>query len=326
MLKLFLSLAFCFSFLFPCYATTKHIEHNEKHITHWQIEKNSTWYPLYIALKKDGFSQKELQPFFIALENNFSQKPMGNKVKELYQAKFAPKKPKTKKDIQKQKKENKLGIPYPWFPGYVTTENAKKCKIFIKENKEFFNKAEKQYKIPQEVLSALIYVETWHGKFLGKFNPLIMLSSMAISKDLAMLPDYTKQIKLTDSQTIWMQNAIQKKADWAYKELKALLIYSIKNNIDITKTPSSIYGAVGYGQFMPSNISRFAIDGNDDKIIDLFHAPDAILSVANFLHKQGWTTLKPTFKNQVKVLKRYNYSTAYAHTILALAKLTTQTK
>lgn len=323
MLKLFLSLALSLFVLFPCYAS---IEKIEQKTTSWQIKPNSQWYTLYTALKKDGFSEKKLQPFFLALENNFSQKPMGNKVKELYQAKFAPKKPKTKKEKKQEKKENKLGIPYPWFPGYVTPENAKKCKNFIKENEVFFAKAEKQFKVPREVLSALIYVETWHGKFLGKFNPLIMLSSMAISKDLAMLPDYTKQLKLTQNQSQWLQNAINKKADWAYKELKALITYAIKNNIDITKTPSSIYGAIGYGQFMPSNIPLFAIDGNNDSIIDLFHAPDAILSVANFLHKQGWTTLTPSFKNQVKVLKRYNYSTAYAHTILALAKLTTQTK
>lgn len=322
MLKLLLSLTLSLVLFSPCHASVEN-KINQTQKT-WQIKKESQWYPLYHKLKKDGFTDKELQPYFRILENNYSQKPMGNKVKELYQAKFAPKKKPPKKTQKQEKKENKLGIPYPWYPGYVTTENAKKCKKFIEKNKEFFAKAEKQYKIPKEVLSALIYVETWHGKFLGKFNPLIMLGSMAISTDLAMLPDYTKQIKLNDAQNQWMQNAIIKKADWAYTELKALLTYSIKNNIDITKTPSSIYGAIGYGQFMPTNIPRFAIDGNNDNIIDLFHAPDAILSVANFLHKQGWKTLSPSFNTQVKVLKRYNYSNAYAHTILALAKLTKQ--
>lgn len=281
-----------------------------------------TWDTVYTRLIKDGFSKEELHPFFEKLQNAYSQKPMGNKVKELYAANFAPKKKSAAKP--KQPQNNPLGIPYPWYDGYVTKENAVKCQTFIKDNEKYFAMAEKHYAVPKEVLSALIYVETWHGKFLGKFHPLPMLASMAASTDLAMLPDYTKTIRLTQKQKNWMQKKIREKADWAYNELKALLRYSLQNNIDINTVPSSIYGAVGYGQFMPSNIPRYGIDGNNDGIIDLFDPRDAIASVANFLHKQGWTQKNLPFSKQVKVLKRYNYSTAYAHTILALAKLTGQ--
>lgn len=283
-------------------------------------KKNSVWYPLYKRLLKDGFTEKELQVFFPQIQNAYSQKPMGNKVKELYTVRFVPKKPKKKQP--QQPKDNPLGIPYPWYNGYVTKENAEKCRNFIKENEEYFLLAEKKYQVPREILSALIYVETWHGKFLGKFQPLPMLASMSVSTKLSMLPDYTQKLSLTKSQKAWLEEKMKVKADWAYTELKALMHYSLKNGIDLQETPSSIYGAIGYGQFMPSNIPRFGVDGNGDKKIDLFDPADAIPSVANFLHKQGWTKKNLPFKNQVKVLKRYNYSTAYAHTILALAKLT----
>lgn len=306
-------------------------EHNSrafaaKENTSAAAAKNSkadrTWNTVYNRLLKDGFSKEELRPFFKNLQNAYTQKPMGSKVKELYAANFAPQK---KSPEQSQNpKSSPLGIPYPWYDGFVTEENALKCQTFIKNNEKYFAQAEKQYSVPKEVLSALIYVETQHGQYLGKFQALPILASMAASTDLAMLPDYAETLHLTPKQKKWMQKKIREKADWAYTELKALLHYSLQNNIDVSTIPSSVYGAIGYGQFMPSNIARYGIDGNKDGKTDPFNLQDAIPSIANFLHKQGWTQKDLPFAKQVKILKRYNNSTAYAHTILALAKLTEQ--
>ena len=118
------------------------------------------WDSLYKRLLKDGFSQKQLDKYFVQLENGFSQKPMGNKVKELYTASFVPKKKPVKEKGKEKPKTNKLGIPYPWYDGYVTDANAVKCLNFLKENEEYFALAEKKYAVPREVISALSYVET----------------------------------------------------------------------------------------------------------------------------------------------------------------------
>ncbi len=317
---------FCFLifFSFLC-ADAKENGQNTAEPQIQNTEHDKTWDNLHARLVRDGFSEKDLEKYFLQLQNAFSQKPMGNKVKELYQANFAPKKPSKKKPGKQKPKTNALGVPYPWYDGYVTKENALKCKNFLDENEEYFILAEKKYAVPKEIISALIYVETWHGKFLGKFTPLSMLASMSISTELSMLPNYTKNLSLTAKQEKFLHEKINARADWAYEELKALLRYSIQNDMDISKIPSSIYGAIGYGQFMPSNIKRFGVDADNDGKINLFEPADAILSVANFLHKQGWKQKNIAFKNQVKILKRYNYSTAYAHTILALAKLSRQT-
>ena len=76
---------------------------------------------------------------------------------------------------------------------------------------------------------------------------------------------------------------------------------------------------MGLCQFMPSNIKRFAEDGNGDGMIDLFSAPDAILSLSRYLSLNGWKK-GMGLKGQVDVLMRYNRMRTYAHTILALAK------
>lgn len=315
---------FCFVFTLFCFVSFPQAKQNKATITEkpWH---DSTWDGLYKRLLKDGFSRKELDKYFVQLENEFSQAPMGNKVKELYTASFVPKK-KPAKDKEEKPKTNELGIPYPWFDGYVTEANAIKCLHFLKDNEKYFALAEKRYKVPREVVSALIYVETWHGKYLGKFNPLPMLASMSVSTDLDMLPKYTEKLNLTEAQKEYLQEKIKVKADWAYDELKALLRYAIKNKIEINTVPSSIYGAIGYGQFMPSNIPLYGIDGNKDGRIDLFDPADAIMSVAKFLHVQGWKKKNMSYEKEAKVIKRYNHSTAYANTILALAKLTKQTK
>jgi membrane-bound lytic murein transglycosylase B len=72
-------------------------------------------------------------------------------------------------------------------------------------------------------------------------------------------------------------------------------------------------------QFMPSNISRFAEDGNVDGVIDLFSAPDAIMSLSRYLSLNGWKR-GLSLEGQTKVLMNYNRMLKYARTILALAK------
>ena len=70
---------------------------------------------------------------------------------------------------------------------------------------------------------------------------------------------------------------------------------------------------------MPSNLPRYAVDGDGDHIINLFTAPDAIASLSNYLYKNGWKS-GLSVEQQTRVLRRYNAMNIYAHTILALAR------
>ena len=76
---------------------------------------------------------------------------------------------------------------------------------------------------------------------------------------------------------------------------------------------------MGLCQFMPSNISRYGVDGNADGVIDLFTVDDAVASLSNYLRRNGWRSgLSVT--QQTRVLRTYNAMDIYAHTILALAR------
>jgi membrane-bound lytic murein transglycosylase B len=55
----------------------------------------------------------------------------------------------------------------------------------------------------------------------------------------------------------------------------------------------SFAGAMGYGQFMPSSIRKYAVDHNGDGHRNLWNPVDAIGSVANYFKGQGWRTGQP---------------------------------
>ncbi len=288
------------------------------------VPKDSVWYDLYNKLKEDGIHGADIDAYFKQLEGKFSEKPMGIKVKELYNIKNKPKPEPTDPDKKPEidTEPNPTGVPRPWYKGFVTEAIALKCKDFIDSNLETFELMEETYDIPREIVSSLIFVETKHGNYLGEHNPLINLASMSISTDTEQIPSYIEQLPLAEEQNEWILGKMAEKSTWAYSELKALLRYCQQNKIDPMKLPSSVYGALGFGQFMPSNIPKLAVDGDSDGIINLFEAPDGIMSVANYLSKTGWNKSEFTLKEKIKIIMRYNYSSVYARTILALAFMT----
>jgi membrane-bound lytic murein transglycosylase B len=57
----------------------------------------------------------------------------------------------------------------------------------------------------------------------------------------------------------------------------------------------SFAGAMGWPQFMPSSVAKFAVDFDGDGHIDLRNSPvDAIGSVGNYFKSFGWQTGMPT--------------------------------
>ena len=94
--------------------------------------------------------------------------------------------------------------------------------------------------------------------------------------------------------------------------------YMLDNDIRPDMLPGSIYGAIGLCQFMPSNIRPYGMDGNGDGVINLYVADDAVASLANYLARHGWKATSSKSARH-RVLMRYNKSTVYANTILALA-------
>lgn len=270
------------------------------------------WRPLAERLAADGLAGPRVDALLSTLAATPSQSPMGRKMRELYMRRFFPKPP--------------SGKPAPlYYMGVVTEKNARLCREFIAANPQAFALAEARYGVPPAIAVSLLFVETRLGKVLADVpeNAFYTLASMAVSRRPQDISDWLPRLPGYERHLDWFAETMPKRADWAYKEVRALVAHLLHDNADPRALPSSIYGAVGLCQFMPSNIAVYGADGDGDGKVDLFSVPDAVASLSNYLAKHGW---KPGISRarQHTLLMAYNHSRTYANTILALSDLVAQ--
>jgi membrane-bound lytic murein transglycosylase B len=180
--------------------------------------------------------------------------------------------------------------------------------------------AQRQYGVEPGVITAILLVETRLGTYLGSSRVFNTLATMAALEQ----PTYRQRLwdeLSADGRLSRKQFEIKanRKSQWAYNELKALLRYSATEGLDPLLVTGSYAGAMGICQFLPSNIARLGADGNGDGRVDLFDHADAIASVARYLQASGWSADLSAPKAH-QVIRRYNNSRPYADTVLTIAR------
>ena len=267
------------------------------------------WQKLAARLQKDGIGGERAEKLLFELPPVPTQSPMGRKIRELYNKTFFP----------KSAKSTQSG---PYYKGVVTQANAELCRQYIRTHEAAFLSAEEKYGVPPAIGAALLFVETRLGKVLGDIpeNAFYTLASMAVSDTPESVSAWLPKLSGYEKHLSWLQETLNKRSTWAYNEVAALMRHMLKDNINPEGLPGSIYGAVGLCQFMPSNISVYGADGDNDGRVDLFTPSDAIASLSNYLAKHGWKRgVSP--ERERALLMTYNHSAVYANTILALSRL-----
>jgi membrane-bound lytic murein transglycosylase B len=136
------------------------------------------------------------------------------------------------------------------------------------------DRAQREFGVPAEIIIGILGVETLYGQSTGKFRTVDSLTTLAFA-----YPE-------TPNRPQRMQ--------YFRNELKQVLLYSRESGIDPLSLTGSFAGALGWPQFMPGSIRKFAVDFDGDGKIDLRHSPvDAIGSVASFLAQHGWQNGQP---------------------------------
>lgn len=146
---------------------------------------------------------------------------------------------------------------------------------FWDEHADALARAEARYGVPAEIIVGIIGVETVYGRNTGNFRVVDAVTTLAFA-----YPDTPARV-----------------ARMAYfrDELENTLLFARESGIDPFSLLGSYAGAIGWPQFMPGSIRRFAVDFDGDRTIDLRNSPvDAIGSVANFLVEHGWKSGEPT--------------------------------
>ena len=134
---------------------------------------------------------------------------------------------------------------------------------FWQANKKTLDKASKEFGVPAEMIVAIIGVETRYGKHKGTYRVIDALTTLGF--------DY------------------EPRATFFSKELEHFFLLTREQKQDPLKPVGSYAGAMGYGQFIPSSYRSYAIDYDDDELVDIWENPvDAIGSVANYFSRHGW--------------------------------------
>ena len=155
---------------------------------------------------------------------------------------------------------------------------------FLKEHTKLFNKVEKDFGVPREIIASILGVETRYGKIQGNYKVLDSLATLGF--------DFPRRSEFFKSELIHFFQLTR------------------ENNLDIFEIQGSYAGAMGYGQFISSSYRAYAIDYDGDGYADLFNsAPDAVASIANYLKVHGWKR----DGDVVQEVKINNVSKLYKH-------------
>lgn len=134
---------------------------------------------------------------------------------------------------------------------------------FWSAHRRALERAEREYGVPAQYVVAIIGIETFYGRYTGRFRVVDALTTLAF--------DYPPR------------------ADYFRSELENYLLLTRDSGVDVFSVRGSYAGAIGIPQFMPASTRRYAVDFDGDGAIDLRNSvTDAIGSVANFLSQHGW--------------------------------------
>ncbi len=165
---------------------------------------------------------------------------------------------------------------------YIDAQRIALGRRFWQEHQAALKDASEQSGVPEEIIVAIIGVETIYGHFTGNFGTFAALATLAFN--------------YPQSQTQPATTAAR--AELFRHELEELLLLARETRRDPLSFKGSYAGALGLPQFLPSSIRRYAVDGDHDNRIDLETSPaDAITSVANFLKEHGWEKDGPVTVN-----------------------------
>ncbi|MDH1007709.1 lytic murein transglycosylase B [Pseudomonas nicosulfuronedens] len=147
---------------------------------------------------------------------------------------------------------------------FITPDNVQKGVLFWDQYEADLQRASRTYGVPPEIIVGIIGVETRWGRVMGKTRIIDALATLSFS--------------------------YPRRAEFFSGELEQFLLQARKEGVDPLSLRGSYAGAMGYGQFMPSSFTKYAVDFDGDGHRDLWNPRDAIGSVANYFKQHGWVT------------------------------------
>ena len=145
----------------------------------------------------------------------------------------------------------------------VTSSRVKRGIEFAAEHTDQLNLMAKTTGVDGAIIAAIAGIESNYGANMGKHLTLRVLVTLSF--------DYPRR------------------SQFFQRQLAEFFRLCFSQDLDPMLVKGSAAGAVGMGQFIPTSYRDFAVDGDGDESIDLFHSKaDNIASIANYLARHNW--------------------------------------
>ena len=155
---------------------------------------------------------------------------------------------------------------------YITKRSSdqkvKQGKKIYQSNKSFIDLIDNKFSVEKSLLLSLMGIETNFGTYVGKMDILSSLATLSFD---------------------------ERRSEFFTKELITILQLIESQKINHNILYGSWAGAFGNFQFMPSTIEQYAIDYDQNNIIELKSTKDSFASAANYINKIGWNKNQPCF-------------------------------
>jgi lytic murein transglycosylase len=149
----------------------------------------------------------------------------------------------------------------------VSASRLKTGAAKLKSNARLFNRIEKTYGVPGEVITAFWALETDFGGFMGNDSTIASLATLAY--------DCRRPEKFT-------------------RELLAALALVQKGDLALADMKGAWAGELGQLQFLPSYYDKHAVDFDGDNHRNMIKSSaDALASAANYMKYLGWQAGQP---------------------------------
>ena len=159
----------------------------------------------------------------------------------------------------------------PWYEYrgiFLTRARINRGAAFVRRHARVLRRAENRFGVPPEIVAAIIGVETFYGRYTGRYRVIDALSTLAFFSP--------------------------RRGAFFRGELEEYLLMLREEGRDAGDILGSYAGAMGVPQFIPSSYRAYAIDFDGDGRRDLSGSvADAIGSVGRYLGRHGWRPGEP---------------------------------
>ncbi len=167
-------------------------------------------------------------------------------------------KPKT----HKPSRQSEFRAPAGYFRSSHLDYNIRKGRAELRKWRPVLERIERRFGVPREIIISIWGKETAFGRARLPYSAIEVLATQAFMG--------------------------RRKAMFE-RELLAALVILQQGHISAARMKSAWAGALGHPQFMPTTFLKHAVDFDGDGHKNIWTSvPDALASIASFLHHNGW--------------------------------------